>query len=305
MDIHYLYEFTVLAENLSFSIAAEELYINQSSLSKHIASMEKELGVRLLNRSTHQVVLSEYGKTLLPYATEISRQYRAASDAMEKAKAAERGRLQVASIPVLAQYGIIDTIAAFCAARPDIELQIKEVEAKDISRLLSQENCELAFQRLLDTSSAEFEYTKYCDDTLAAVLPCNHPLADRNQISLSALKDEVFLLLDENTLMYSVCLDACRKAGFLPQMAYKGHRPENIIDLVSKGMGISLLMKRQVSFFPNPGISILDVMPDVCSSIYLINKKNHALSPAARAFRSFVAGAYDGAALTHRQPEFQ
>lgn len=72
MNTSYFREFTVLAEVKNYWEAAERLYINQSTLSKHIKSMENELGILLFDRSTRHVELTRYGKALLPYARSIS-----------------------------------------------------------------------------------------------------------------------------------------------------------------------------------------------------------------------------------------
>ena len=71
MEIDYLYEFSVIAQMGSFSDAVDELNISQSSLSKHIIYLEKELDIQLFNRTTRSVRLSEAGKKILPYARQI------------------------------------------------------------------------------------------------------------------------------------------------------------------------------------------------------------------------------------------
>lgn len=65
MTTERLFEFTILANTLSFSKAASKLYITQSVLSRHIIEMEKELGVQLFSRNTHGVVLTDAGRVLL------------------------------------------------------------------------------------------------------------------------------------------------------------------------------------------------------------------------------------------------
>ena len=72
MELEYLYEFTVIARLESFSRAAEELCISQSSLSKHVLSLERELGVSLLQRNSRQVTLTPAGAKIMPMAREIS-----------------------------------------------------------------------------------------------------------------------------------------------------------------------------------------------------------------------------------------
>ena len=94
--------------------------------------------------------------------------------------------------------------------------------------------------------------------------------------------------MDENTHMHSICTDACRGAGFLPKTIYKGHRPENLIEFVSQGMGVSLLMKRQADFYRNPGITVVELTQQVSSRISLLYRRGRPLSAAARAFIEFL-----------------
>ena len=68
MNTEYLKEFVVLAETKNFWEASDRLYMNQSTLSKHIKSLENELGVDLFLRTTRRVELTNYGQTFLPYA---------------------------------------------------------------------------------------------------------------------------------------------------------------------------------------------------------------------------------------------
>ena len=67
MNTEYLKEFVVLAETKNFGEASDRLYMNQSTLSKHIKSLENELGINLFLRTTRRVELTNYGQTFLPY----------------------------------------------------------------------------------------------------------------------------------------------------------------------------------------------------------------------------------------------
>lgn len=288
MELRYLYEFSKLAKSHSFSVAAEELFISQSSLSKHIMSMENELGVPLFERTTRNVSLSNYGKLLLTYSEAVSEQYAEFCTCLKTMTDGHRNNLALYSIPVMAHYGIAEAIGDFHGVFPDINVSVEEREGRDIPGHLESGDCELAFERFTEMNNDELEYLPYCSDELVAVLPDTHPLAAMAEISLTELSDEVFLLLDENTMVYPICMSACEREGFAPKMAYKGHRPENIIELVAKGMGISLLMRKQPEFYKNPGISIVCLRPRVTSYICLVKRKDRTLSASARAFWSFI-----------------
>jgi LysR family transcriptional activator of glutamate synthase operon len=278
MEIRYLMEFTIVAGRLNFSDAADDLFISQATLSKHIAAMENELGCKLFDRSTHHVALTESGKLLLPSAMKIVETYHDCMDSMDRSQAIRRKTIRVASIPVIEPYKISETILAFQKEHPAISMQISEVEGRDIPRLLQNGDYDLAFQRLSRETMRQYHFTKYCSDNVIAVLPAGHPLAVWKTLPLARLKEEHFLFMDENTGFYDVCLEACREAGFEPAISYKGHRPENILGLVAKGMGVSLLLRREVEFYKNPGVIGIPLAHPIISNIYLTNPKQVSLT---------------------------
>lgn len=290
MELKYLAEFSMLAHCGNFSLAADELFISQACLSKHIKALEQELGVQLFERTTRSVHLSDYGNILLPFAQEVSVQFERLAARLEREKEHRHNALQIASIPVMAQYGITQALYAFRIAHPEIKFSVSEQEGSRIDELIEKGDFDLAFKRLSMDFSPDPSYTElvYCTDELVAVLPENHMLAKASTVTLTDLRNDTFLLMDENTLIYDICMKSCRKAGFEPKTQYKGHRPENILGLVAQGMGISLLMKRQAEFYKNPGIVTIALTDHIVSRISLVYKQNRVLPPTAGCFVRFL-----------------
>ena len=102
MDISYFREFVILAETCNYWAAAERLYIGQSSLSKHIKTMEKELGGELFSRTSRKVELTDFGRLMLPYAQTISKQQYEYELAAFNHLHQESATLNIATIPVIA-----------------------------------------------------------------------------------------------------------------------------------------------------------------------------------------------------------
>lgn len=113
MEIGYIKEFVVLAETGSFLEAADRLFISQSSLSKHIKNIERELGAPLFNRTTRKVELSEFGQMFLPYANQIVRVQNEYTTAFFNKLESTRVTVTIGSIPPLAPYNITDVLARF------------------------------------------------------------------------------------------------------------------------------------------------------------------------------------------------
>jgi LysR family transcriptional activator of glutamate synthase operon len=303
MELDYLCEFAVIAKLGSFSLAAEELFISQSSLSKHIIALEKELNVQLFERTSRKVALSEAGAQILPYANQASEIKERVTRIAEEQVSRQKRVIKIASIPVMAQYDITGAIARFQREHPEINLSISEYEQYEILRLLESGECELAFTRKSREESPVLEYTTFCKDYLVVVLPRSHRLSAEKALHLQQLENEEFLFLDKRTVLYNLCFDLCSGAGFTPRVKYSGHRPENIIELVSQGMGIALLMKRHTDYFKNAGVTCIEVTPRVVSAICLARIKSHKLSHAAKVFRDYINSLYSsqgtGALLPH------
>lgn len=287
MDIQYLHEFTVLAEIGNYLKAADELYTTQPTLSRHIQAMEKEYGVLLFRRTTRTLELTEYGQLLYPHAREISRQYANFLKELDERKQSSRDKLRIGTLPMMRPYHITDILTEYQTRYPEIELSI--VQEDDI-QLLRQNVCDLIFFRKTDVEYHDIEFESITSDTLAAIVPASHPLAQAGcaSVKLSDLRNENFLMLGKHTLMYRMCIDLCKAAGFEPNVVFNGKHAEDIVTLVSSRMGISLLTQKPILLLENKQIALINLDPPVETPICLAHLKNRALSPAARRFIQFA-----------------
>lgn len=284
MEINYLHEFVVLAEMGNYLEASATLFISQSALSKHIMAIEKELGVPLFDRTTRKVVLNKYGIAFLDYAKQIAKLQYAYTSAIISAKGTEERRICIGSIPLMSPYHITDAIMRFEQDNRGYAIDLVEGASIELKEKLRQNQCEVAFVRNCGEKDEEFVKVPYTSDTLIAVLPAAHPLAGHSVLRLEELAQENFLLLHKISIMYNLCVNACHQCGFEPHIVYTGSRAENIIDLVEKGMGISLLMKKTTLHLASPKIALVEVTPAIHTNVMMYYKKNADLSPAAKHF---------------------
>lgn len=288
MDIEYIKDFVVLADVSNYLEASEQLFISQSSLTRHIQQLEKDLGVPLFERTTRKVNLNKYGQLFLPYANRIVQiQYEYESAFYNELRNVHNS-INIGSIPSMVQYNITDLLIKFKKDNTNFTLNVIEAESHELKEMLRQSKIELAFVRETDDTDNEFIRIPYTADTMVAVFPIDHKLARSESVSLEQLKDEKFILLPEHSIMYDLCVSECRKAGFEPNIVFTGNRGENLIDLVSKGAGCSLLMKRPAVFLSNPNTILVDVVPGIRTKISLFYKRNTELSIAARHFINCV-----------------
>ncbi|HML24520.1 MAG TPA: LysR family transcriptional regulator [Aggregatilinea sp.] len=305
MEVNYLHEFLAIERLGSFTLAAEELFISQSSLSKHIKVLEKELGVELFDRTTRNVVLSDAAELILPYAKELCSINNALLGAVAEHNRRERSVINVVSIPVMAQYEITRAIARFQKENPNIVLTVIEREPNEIGQLLESGECDLAFIRRSAESASNLDFVAFCEDYLVAVLPETHYLSEEKEIELSQLSNEGHMFLDKATMLYGFCYNLCLDAGYTPNVVYTGCRPENIIALVSQGMGVALLMKRHTDYSKRHNVTCVDIKPTVKSAVGLAKVKNRKVTAAVQRFWNYIAdtevsGTLEGQSLTHR-----
>ena len=119
MDTSFYREFLVLVDTLNFWEASSRLFMNESSLSKHIRKMEKELGVKLFDRSSRKVELTHYGKMMIPFAEKIVEAEMESRDAIRNAVEMENGVLMVGILPDATNYQLTDVLVRFSDAYPD------------------------------------------------------------------------------------------------------------------------------------------------------------------------------------------
>ena len=269
MDIDYIHEFVVLADTGNYMEAADKLFLTQSSLTRHIQKLEADLGVLLFDRSTRHIELNKYGNLFMPYARQISQLQKEYTTTFCNELNRERGTIRIGAIPVMAQYQITDILARFQQENRNFMLDIQEADSLKLIQMLRDEEIDFAVIRESDDASSAFCKIPITQDTLAALMPAGHPLAVKDHIELKQLYRDSFLLLGRDTFMYSLCVRECRSAGFEPHIAFTSNRVDNIIGLVSKGMGVGLLTKRPVMSANHSEIAVVDILPAITTTISL------------------------------------
>lgn len=288
MEINYVREFVTLAHTGNFLEAADRLYISQSSLSKHIKIIEEELGAPLFNRTTRKVHLSELGKLFLPYAEQIVHAQDSCRIAISNQFQNDARMVTLGCIPSMAQYHITDILVRFKREHVNFTVNVIQDESDILENMLRQKKCELAFVRQVDNSKDEFVVIPYVYDSLAAVLPSGHALASKTWISLEELKNEDFMEFPKHSRPYALLKSVCAKAGFEPRVVFTDHQIENILDLVGKGMGISLLMKKLALYLEKPGLAIVDIVPPITTQVSICYRKGEELTSGAKLLLDFI-----------------
>ena len=288
MDIDVLKEIITLAEKRSYAAAAEELFTSQSSLSRHIAAAEKQLGVQLFYRNSRQVTLTKGGEALLPYAREIvtiEKEYRGALDTVIRS---ERVELRIGSVMGLSAFGIMSHVAGFIAENKDIHISMLRQGEGNLKDLLKEGACDFIFSQETqkETDDGMCRLNAVCDE-LVVVLPVTHPLAEQKRISLCQLKGEEWFIQRERELLTRKMNEVFEHNNFVPRLSDLNAEGVGVLELVEKGVGICMESRMIAEEKKIPGIALVSLMKPEHIYVNLI-WRNVPLSRAGKLFVSYM-----------------
>lgn len=259
MQLESLRYFLAITETMNFSQAAEELCISQSSLSKKIKALEIELDICLFDRTTRSIRLTEAGAALIPLAKESVLLEERVNTQMKHFRLRTREVLRIASFPVLHLYGMSEMLANYRRTHPSTTLQITEGEMWSTITALEQGQVDMAILRTNFLPDGDkYEVFPLIDEELVAICSKEHPFAQREQISLSDLQHENFVLLRAGFQEYKTGLSAMGYELELNKMNVMCQNPGAITDFVEKNLAISLMMGEMAHLLAaNPQIRVI------------------------------------------------
>lgn len=287
MEISYLKEFVHLAEVGNFLKASYDLFISQSSLSKHMKTLEDELNVVLMDRTTRAFGLTKEGQVFLPYAKEIVRQSDESTIALTKCLEEQGMSIHIGILSSVAEYNLTGIIYNFKKQYPKIKLELITGDTNELIPELEAGTIEIAFLRTRSNSPKK-NGIRFISDKLVAVVPKNDPLASQKEIRIEDLKGKDLVMLEKGSFVYDIAEEACHKAGFDMRVLYSDKHISNIADFVTKGLGIALLMEGHTLLIRNPMIRTIPIVPQIDGDIQICWNKNSSLTPAARSFLTVV-----------------
>jgi DNA-binding transcriptional LysR family regulator len=291
LNIFHIIDFLKLVEHENFSAAADELYITQSALSKHIQSLEKTLGVQLFIRSKKKPNLSPGGKLFLSYAQKFNSLFLQMNKDLEQVINKEQMNFNLGCLMTMEFYGIVEAIADFKLKYPEINVKATEFRYstdKTISDSLTTSEFDLIFCDSTYVRSKRFEKRDFARDHLVAILYHTHPLAAQEYIEIKQLSAEPLVFLSNITTTYHYSFTLCEQAGFTPNVYFYGSRVGNVLECVSHNMGIALLMEKFTSRIKSNEVVVRKVVPTAERTICLARLKNGCHNTGSELFWNYI-----------------
>lgn len=245
MELRHLRYFIAVAEDRSFTRAAERLRISQPPLSIAIRQLEEELGVVLFVRARHRVSMTPAGELFLREARMTLEQAERAVRVARNAGAATAGTIRIGFSPS-ADLTVLPAIARRLRDRcPGLELCLRAMTATEQLAGLRERTLDAAIVRLpLDREdAAALHLERMFEEPLCIAVELSHPFAKRARVPLASLAKDPLILFARAVApgAYDLLLARCRDAGFTPRIAYETESLQTALGLVAGGLGIAFV----------------------------------------------------------------
>lgn len=193
-DLRQLRTFLAVAEQLSFTRAAETLHLQQQTVSKTIRQLEDELGVELLERTTREVRLTAAGRALFDSGRPVVAAADAAFARARQVGTGSLGRIRVGVSPAIGSTDREDVIEALRSSGPGVSVAFYDVRPAELGRMLRERELELGLVRVTGADDPHLHRAELRSTPAVVCLPDDHPLADHVALAIDQLDGERLLV---------------------------------------------------------------------------------------------------------------
>lgn len=285
ITLRQIQAFKTVAEFGSFTRAAERLKVAQPALSLSIRELERELNLRLFDRTTRRVELTGAGREFLQSAdkllADLERAVRDARDLSEK----KRGRIVIAAPPLLAAMIVPAAIAEFNAAFPGIDVGLVDARNDQILDRMRAGDADLAIGTF-DERADGIRREVLAQDALAVFCAPSSALAKKRRVRWSDLQDQKLIMLTRDSSIRTLTEGTLVQTGHEPgKPLFEVSQITTAVMLAEAGLGVSVLPAYAWSFARGRNVVSRPLTdPHITRNIYLIQPDGRSLSPAAEGF---------------------
>ena len=285
MNFRQLEIFLAVAENHSFIKASTKLYIAQSAVSIAIRKLEDELDLKLFIRNNKRVELTAEGTALLRHANIIMAQTEDAKLELAEMGDLKRGEVKLGVPAMLASYFFPTYLVAFKKQHPDIKITIIDEGTKLIRQHLEQGTIDMGIISM-DEPIEDIESHPILHEEMLLCLSRSHPLAKRQTIKFSELKDQRFILYREGYFLREIVNRMCSEHELEPKIDFEVNLVQLMKTLVLSDLGVSFCLRSVLR--EETKLVGIPLKPKMELNFGLAWKKNNYLSKANRAFADFM-----------------
>jgi len=295
MDLSFreLEVFCKVVELESFSKAAEAVYLVQASVSERVASLEKKIGIRLLDRLGRKVVPTAAGELLYKHAVLLLEMRQTAQSEIEKFLGLEQGEISMGGSTIPGEYILPDLISRFSKKYPHLSVKLTIADSSEIEKQVLEGKLEIG---VIGSKSQQPNLLcqQLWEDELVLAVPAGHPWARRKAVSLKELQAVPFILREEGSGTLKIIEAYLRESGAgdtgTLQVAARFGTSTAVKEGIKSGLGLSILSARAIDTEVKAGLLKALKVRDLALSrnFFLIRNKLRIASPSCQAMHDFL-----------------
>ncbi|MBN9304719.1 MAG: hypothetical protein BGO82_11575 [Devosia sp. 67-54] len=266
---------------LNFTRAAAACNVSQPALTKAIKAIESELGAPIFHREGKRILLSDFGRSLLPHLQHIAHEAEATRLMADNFRLLNNVPVRVGVMSTIGPVRLSRFLASFQGEYEGIEVAVTEASAAELKLKLERGELDLAILNAMDGFGAAFNVHALYRERYVVILPPEHRLAARDAIRLGDLSDEPYV--DRLSCeMREMVMEVCRDRGISLYARFRSEREDWIQAMVLARLGFA--------FMPECAVTSLDLLqrplvePEVARTISLVSAPGRPFSPATKAF---------------------
>ena len=289
VTVRQMRAFVAIGRLRSFTRAAAMLHSTQPALSARIRELEATLDLRLFDRNTRSVSLTQAGEQLLPVVEQVLVDL---GSVLERAKAVSTrntGRVSVAALPSSASGLLPETIARFAKLHPGVTLSLRDALADRILELIRNRDVDFGVTSAA-VRDATLEFLPLGRDRIVAVMRRGHALSRRRGLTLDEIVEHPLILMDRDSSVRHLVDATYAASGRMPAPRFEATFMATAVALVRAGLGVALLPSsaQEVRTARDLAVRIVHAA-SLERDIGVLHLRDRSLSPAARAFIGVLA----------------
>ncbi|MCJ8340113.1 MAG: LysR family transcriptional regulator [Pseudomonadales bacterium] len=284
ISIRHLRAFVEIANLASFTRAARQLNVTQSTLTATIKQLEQQAGLILFDRTTRQVTLTKEGQRFFPVAKRLITDFRLAIDDLQAGAEQQRGHIIISTSPTGNSILVPELIKRYNTAHPKIDISIYEAGASEIEQQVLSKFADFGIGGN-HTQDAQLEYQPILQDQYGAIMTCDHPLAGANSLTWRQLRGQKMLHLSQDNGIRSE-LEQLNKQNIIHYQSsiptIEASNPNGLGALIRKKVGIAVLPALASQVLAFAGLKFVPLITPVrARELYIVRRKDYTLSPGA------------------------
>ncbi|PKM84561.1 MAG: LysR family transcriptional regulator [Firmicutes bacterium HGW-Firmicutes-11] len=305
MEFRQIEAFVNVVRYKSFSRAADASFLTQPTISTHISTLEKELGVPLIDRKSKEAIPTPEGKLLYRYALDMINTRERAVVALKRTSQEMDGILEIQTSSVPGEYIIPSLLAGFREQHPKVRFYLEQSDSGIVERNLMGNKGEIGF--VGSKGAKELAYEKLISDSMVLITPKNSKFLSiaGGEISIEEFFHEAFVWREQGSSTRKEFEERLTSLGYDPkgiQVVARFNSMEAIKQAVGDGLGVSVISaiaaERSVDTDCRRFLTFKIKDIDLNREFYMCWNRNTALSPRAESFRDYVINAVRGGTLS-------